>query len=234
MKKTIIFLFITFSLVACNNVINQEHASKETNHHKEEKHHHGHSANEHMHKRPVEELIKEFESAERDAYQKPDKVLKYLGDISTKKIIDIGTGSGYFAVKLAAQDAEVIAADVSDEFLVALDKRITENNLNNIETRKIPYDEPGLAPEEVDMVLIINTYHHIEDRSTYFNKVKAGTKTTGELVIIDFFKTEVPVGPPVNHKISIDQVIAELKRAGYTSFVVNVDLLPYQFIIKAN
>lgn len=84
------------------------------------------------------------------------------------------------------------------------------------------------------MVLVINTYHHIEDRSTYFNKVKAGTKTTGELVIIDFFKTEVPVGPPVNHKISIDQVIAELKRAGYTSFVVNVDLLPYQFIIKAN
>ena len=155
-------------------------------------------------------------------------------NISSKKIIDIGTGSGYFAVKLAAQDAEVIAADVSDEFLVALDKRITENNLNNIETRKIPYDEPGLAPEEVDMVLVINTYHHIEDRSTYFNKVKAGTKTTGELVIIDFFKTEVPVGPPVNHKISIDQVIAELKRAGYTSFVVNVDLLPYQFIIKAN
>lgn len=52
------------------------------------------------------------------------------------------------------------------------------------------------------------------------------------LVIIDFFKSEVPVGPPVEHKISIDQVVAELK-TGYTKFSVNVDLLPYQYIIKA-
>ncbi len=43
----------------------------------------------------------------------------------------------------------------------------------------------------------------------------------------------VPVGPPVDHKFSIDQVVAELKEAGYSSFEVNVNLLPYQFIIKA-
>lgn len=58
-------------------------------------------------------------------------------------------------------------------------------------------------------------------------------KNDGELVVIDFFKTDVPVGPPTNHKVSIDEVVAELKKAGYTSFEVNVDLLPYQFIVKA-
>ena len=83
------------------------------------------------------------------------------------------------------------------------------------------------------MVLIVNTYHHIENRSEYFQKVKEGTKETGELVLIDFFKSDVPVGPPTDHKISIDQVVAELKEAGYSAFVVKVDLLPYQYIIRA-
>ena len=83
------------------------------------------------------------------------------------------------------------------------------------------------------MVLTVNTYHHIEDRPQYFQAVRQGLRANGELVIVDFFKVETPVGPPVEHKVSIDEVIAELKEAGYTVFDVEVDLLPYQFILKA-
>jgi hypothetical protein len=53
------------------------------------------------------------------------------------------------------------------------------------------------------------------------------------LVIIDVFNTDAPVGPPVDHKISIDEVIAELKQSGYTAFTVEVALLPYQYIARA-
>jgi len=196
-------------------------------------HHHGHSANEYMHQSSIEELIERFESPERDAYQQPEKVLAFLGDLEGKKIMDIGAGSGYFSVKLAGKGAKVIAADVSEEFQEVIQKRIDENNIENIELRKIPFDGPKLADAEVDMVLIVNTYHHIEDRPNYFSKVKKGTKANGELVLIDFFKAETPVGPPVEHKISIDQMISELKEAGYSEFDVNVDLLDYQYIVRA-
>jgi hypothetical protein len=125
------------------------------------------TVNEHMHQKSTEDLIKHFESPERDAYQQPEKVLDYLGELKNKRIMDIGAGSGYFS------------------------------------------------------------------RSEYFSKVKNGTKQNGELVIIDFFKTETPVGPPPDHKLSIDVVIAELKEAGYADFEVNVNLLPYQYIIRA-
>jgi ubiquinone/menaquinone biosynthesis C-methylase UbiE len=191
------------------------------------------TVNEHMHQTSTEDLIKHFESPERDAYQQPEKVLDYLGELKNKRIMDIGGGSGYFSVKLANKGAKVIAADVSDEFQKALKLRIEEHNLKNIELRKIPYDSPNLADNEVDIALIVNTYHHIENRSEYFSKVKNGTKQNGELVIIDFFKTETPVGPPPDHKLSIDVVIAELKEAGYADFEVNVNLLPYQYIIRA-
>jgi hypothetical protein len=83
------------------------------------------------------------------------------------------------------------------------------------------------------MVLIVNTYHHIDNRAGYFAKVKKGTKASGELVVIDFFKTDIPVGPPTDHKVSIDEVIAELKQAGYTEFEVEVGLLEFQYLVRA-
>jgi cyclopropane fatty-acyl-phospholipid synthase-like methyltransferase len=195
--------------------------------------HHHNSANEYMHKSSEEELIKRFDSEERDAYQLPDKVLKYIGKLKGKSIMDLGAGSGYFSIRLAKNGANVIAADVNEKFQAYLKERIAKEKITNIELRKIPYDNPMLDAKEVDLVLTVNTYHHIENRSVYFSKVKSGIKKGGELVIIDFFKTEIPVGPPVGHKVSIDEVIAELKEAGFKDFTIEVNLLPYQFIIKA-
>jgi len=225
MKKTILMISLG-TMLACQG---QEHKKKQsqtkavnnssTEHagHGDKKDHVPASANEYMHQSSVEELVERFESPERDAYQKPKKVLEFLGDISGKTIMDIGAGSGYFSVKLAKKGANVIAADVNDEFQALLKEGIKKEKVENLTTRKIPYDSPGLADKEVDMVLIVNTYHHIENRSDYFAKVKKGLKNNGELVIIDFFDADIPVGPK-HHKISIDTVISELKQAGYTYF----------------
>jgi len=234
-----------FAVVACKQQ-NKSNDTMKTEHHaehdlKQDESHHGkhHSqdstktANEYMHRSSTADLIERFESPERDAYQKPEKVLEYLGKLDGKKIMDIGAGSGYFSVKLAEKGAQVIAADVSDEFQAAIQKRIDDNQLENIELRKIPYDNPNLADNEVDMVLIVNTYHHIENRIDYFSKVKQGIKPDGELVVIDFFEKELPVGPPTNHKVALETVKNELDQAGYANLDVNVDLLPYQYIIKA-
>ena len=236
--KNGILLVVLISLFACHNEEHHEgHQKEETM--KEHAHHHKHGnehhedANKHMHKSSTEDLIKRFESEERDEYQRPDKVLEYLGALEGKTVIDIGAGSGYFSVKLAANGAQVIAADVNDEFLAYMEKRIADNGLKNIELRKVPYDSPSLEDEEADMAFIVNTYHHIENRAEYFAKVKKGTKPSGELVVIDFFKTDLPIGPPTGHKISIDEIVAELKEAGYSDFEVNASLLPYQYIIKA-
>ncbi|MBK1439892.1 methyltransferase domain-containing protein [Parapedobacter sp. ISTM3] len=226
MKTVSRLIMAVFAMLAANTVIAQE--QKE---HNDEKH--GASANEHMHQSSVEDLINHFESPERDAYQQPEKVLQYLGDVKGKTIMDIGAGSGYFSVKLANAGARVIAGDVDDEFQKHLRNRIEREHLENVELRRLPYDSPALENDEVDMVFMVNTYHHIDNRPDYFAKVKQGLKKGGKLVIIDFFKADLPVGPPIDHKVTMDEVIVELKEAGYTVFDVEVNLLPYQFIVKA-
>jgi len=184
----------------------------------------------------VEKMAKNFESAERDSMQQPQKVIEYLGSIKGKKIMDIGAATGYFSVKFAAKGAFVIAADVSDGFQEYLKERIEKEKIINIELRKVPYDSPSLRDKEVDMVFIANTYHHIENRPTYFAKVRQGLKRGGELVVLDFFKVEFKEkvqAPAMDMRASIDEVVFELKRAGFTSFEVAASLLPYQYIIKA-
>lgn len=234
--RKIAFTITFFLCLGCNNnhrgTVTDQVKGNGHEYHEDNQLKHG-SANENMHCSSVKDLIERFESPERDSYQQPQKVLEFLGDIQGQTIMDIGAGSGYFSIKLAEKGATVIAADVDDEFQEFLNNRIEKNNLKNIETRKIPYDSPNLKEKEANMVVIVNTYHHIENRSEYFAKVKKGTKLNGELVIIDFYKSEIPVGPPMDHKLPIDIVVSELKKAGYTSFNVDVELLPYQYIIKA-
>ena len=239
-KPLLIAATAILALSACKQ--NEEKQVQPKKEHEAKQGHHGgnhhdtdqsKSANEYMHQSTTEELIERFESPERDTYQQPEKVLEYLGDLDGKRIMDIGAGSGYFSLKLAEHGAQVIAADVSEDFQAVIKKRIEENNIENIELRKIPYDSPNLEDAEVDKVIIVNTYHHIENRVDYFAKVKQGIKPGGELVVIDFFKKEIPVGPPSNHKIDLETVKKELEEAGYTNLVVNKDLLEYQFIIRA-
>ena len=235
MKKIAFILTVTL-MVSCNSKprhTETSQVSEPAHKHAQEAPSEHSTANEYMRQSSMEDLIRRFESPERDAYQQPQKVLEHLGELKGKTVMDIGAGSGYFSVKLAEAGARVIAADVDDEFQEFIQRRIQENDLSNIETRKIPYDDPGLRKEEVDMVLMVNSYHHIENRPDYFAKVRKGIKPDGELVIIDYFKFEIPVGPPVNHKVSMDVVVNELKEAGFTAFDVNVELLEYQFVIRA-
>lgn len=198
-------------------------------------HHKGNEINKHMHKTPVNELIKRFESPERDAYQQPEKVLEYIGDVKGLKILDIGAGSGYFSVRLAKKGALMIAGDVDDEFLNYMKNRMLKEKIDSIsmEVRKLPYENPALKKQEVDKVLIVNTYHHIENRVGYFTKVFNGLKENGELIVIDFFKRELPIGPKSDHKFSKEEVVSELKKAGFTNFEVNDELLEMQYIIRA-
>lgn len=224
--KSLLFISLVLSLTVSGQVQVNNHAPGDV------KDEHG-SANEYMHKTPVSDLVQHFERPEREDYQQPQKVLDYLGDIKGKTIVDIGAGSGYFTVKLAGAGANVIAADVDEEFQDHLRKRLDSLDLDNVEMRKIPYDSPGLQDGEVDIAFLVNTYHHIENRVDYFKKVRKGIKDDGYLLVVDFYKAELPVGPPVDHKISLDIVVTELKEAGYESIQVDVELLPYQYVVKA-
>jgi SAM-dependent methyltransferase len=211
---------LLFSLVSC--APKQEHAG------------HDH-VNDHMNARSFEELVRQFESPERSAYQQPEKVIQLLGDIATDTIMDLGAGTGYFTFKMAMQNAYVIAADADQRFLSFIEEKRYKLALPEsiLETRKVPYDDPMLDSAEVHKVLVVNTYHHINDRPAYFNKVFKGIKENGALYIIDFKKKADQYGPPEEMRVPANQVVSELEQAGFEAIELNDTLLEHQFIVTA-
>jgi len=192
------------------------------------------AANKHMHETDFDTLVARFEEPSRAEWQKPDQVIAALGSLDGKTVADIGTGSGYFAFPIAKKAAKVIAIDIDQRFLDYIEhKKQTQKTGANIEARLTVPDSAGLKPLEADIVLIVDTYHHIENRVDYFKKLKSALRKGGTLVIVDFKKEETPVGPKVEMRIAEDQVQSELKSAGYTIVSADRDMLPYQFIIKA-
>ena len=217
MKKTILILIAFVISASC-----RDHG-----------HHHEHNSNTHMNQRNFDELVKNFESSERDSWQKPNKVIDLMGDINGKSIMDIGSGTGYFSFKMATKGAKVIAADVDDRFLKYVNEKKAKIGDSLVTTRKTEYGDPLLAEKEVHHVIIVNTYHHIEDRIAYFKKVENGLKVGGTLIIVDYKKIKSPHGPPLEHRISYDKVVNELKEIGFTNLKILKDMLENQYIIIA-
>ena len=192
------------------------------------------AANQHMHQPDFDQLAARFEDPSRAEWQKPEKVIATLGPLEGKTVADIGAGTGYFAFPIAKKAAKVIEIDIDQRFIDYIDhKKQTQKTGANIETRLTVPDSSELNPGEADIVLIVDTYHHIENRIEYLKKLKSDFRKGGELVIIDFKKEKTPTGPPVELRLTEAQVQSELKAAGFTVVSADRTMLPYQYLIKA-
>jgi len=186
----------------------------------------------HMHKRfdNAEKWSKIFDDPARDAWQKPAEVISALKLPPDAVVADIGSGTGYFAVRLAraVPKGKVYGADVEPDMVKFLNDRAARENLANLSSHAAGDNGPNL-PAQVDLALLVDTYHHIPRRSRYFEQLKAALRPGGRIAIIDF-RLDSPTGPPVEHRIPPEQVKAEMERAGYR-LAEQPDFLPHQYFL---
>lgn len=171
---------------------------------------------------------KVFDDPERDAWQRPDDVVRELGLSADDVVADLGAGTGYFTLRLAraVPKGRVVAIDLEQSMLDWIGKRAEQQGVSNVETRLATEGDPRL-PTGVDLVLIVDTYHHLTDRVAYFQRVREPLDDDGRVVIVDFKMGKLPVGPPDNHKIPRHAIVREMKDAGY-ALCREWDGLPYQ------
>ena len=178
----------------------------------------------------AEQWAKMFDDPERDTWQKPHEVIQALALKPDAVVADIGSGTGYFTVRLShmVPKGRVYGVDIEPDMVKYLANRAQQRGLKNLIAVQAVPDDPRL-PENVDLMLIADTYHHIEGRDRYFRKLHNYLKPGGRIAIIDY-RMDSPDGPPKSARSTPAAIDAELKAAGYV-LVQTHDFLPKQYFL---
>jgi predicted methyltransferase len=174
-----------------------------------------------------------FDDPARDGWQKPREVVAALALAPGATVADLGAGTGYFVPHLAAAvgpGGTVLAADTELALVGHLRGRAEQDGLGNVVPILASTDNPRLPARAADVILIVDTYHHIDDRVAYAGRLGDALAPSGRVAIVDWQKRDLPLGPPLGHKLAREQVIAEMTRAGY-ALVGEPDILPYQYFL---
>lgn len=156
-----------------------------------------------------------FDDPKRDAWQKPHEVIQALKLKPDAIIADIGSGTGYFSARFAnmVPNGRVYGLDTEPDMVKYLAERAKREGLKNITAVRAKASDPQL-PEKADLIILVDVYHHVDNRERYFLQLQNSLKPGGRLAIIDF-RMDSPEGPPKAARIAPEQAKAELQRAGY-------------------
>jgi len=139
----------------------------------------------------------------------PTPTLEKLGLVSEDTMADLGCGIGYFtipATEIVKATNKVYALDTSPEMLTEVEKRAITAGVSNVVLVKTEEYSLMLSDESVSFVLMVNVLHEIDDKERFLREVHRILKPAGRVAVVDWEKKQTEVGPPIDHRISIDEV----------------------------
>ena len=174
-----------------------------------------------------------LERGERDEEEAPDVALNVLKIPKGASVADIGAGSGFMTVRLAARvgpTSRVFANDVQPQMLNILARRLSNSQITNVTLIEGTIDDPRLPPASVDLEIMVDVYHELSQPQAMLRHLREALKPGGRLVLLEYRKEDptVPIKP--EHKMSVAEAKMEVEAEGFT--LVKVDqALPRQHIL---
>ena len=159
-----------------------------------------------------------LESPERYKILPPFKTLKVMCLKEDDIMIDIGCGTGYFtlpASEITGPSGKVIGADISQEMLDEVRSKINGIG-HNIELVLSNSAELPVRDSQATFALLSNVLHEAEDMMGMLAEASRVLKPGGRLAIIEWEKTEMPVGPPIEHRLYHEEIMKMVMDSGFT------------------
>jgi arsenite methyltransferase len=159
-----------------------------------------------------------YEGFNRDQWQQRDRVIESLQIRPGDRIADIGSGSGYFVFALAkavGPEGKVYAVDVDPAMNALVAERAKKERTGNVEVILAKPDDPILPSAGVDVIFSSNTYHHIDNRISYFANVRKYLRPNGRIAIIEFDRRGWFQGM-WKHYTPSEFIKREMEQAGYS------------------
>lgn len=162
----------------------------------------------------------------------PDAMWGAFGVPDASTVVEIGAGTGMFAREFAermsqgtlyAVDSEPVMIEWMREHLGTLSP--ADIVVTDADAGAIPLPD-GIA----DLVYSVNLHHELDDPQQMIAEAMRLLRTGGTVAIVDWKAEETPKGPPLEHRVSADEIARQLVSAGFTD-VATHDVLRYHSVV---
>ncbi|KKQ92931.1 MAG: Methyltransferase domain protein [candidate division CPR2 bacterium GW2011_GWC1_39_9] len=162
--------------------------------------------------------IERLESPQRKKLLPAEDILRQYGLTEGMRVVDFGSGSGYFtfpAAKIVGSKGFVCGIDIDPEFVNYAKNRAKKENVKNVDF--LTGDESSITVDSgsIDYILAGMTLHELKDIKKFFKEAKRVLKVDGRLLIIEWQKRETPMGPPVSHRLSAAEISKAIENTGF-------------------
>lgn len=172
-------------------------------------------------------------SEERRKILPPEAILQKTGLKAGEKVVDIGAGIGYFAIPAARTvglNGRLVAVDVSEEMLTELKSSVPDELRSVVETVAGEAENLPLESEQFDVAILANVLHESEQPDRVASEAVRVLKNGGRLAVVEWQKKETPHGPPLDERLSVEEIKEMLNKAG--AEVTAVDELRFHVFIS--
>ena len=119
----------------------------------------------------------------REAFEAPTApenrfILRMMGDLRGKRVLDVGAGLGESSVYFALQGAQVTATDLSPQMV---DTAVRLGKLHGVTIDGVvtPGESLNVEASAYDFVYVANTIHHVTDKGGLFEQVRRALRPGG-------------------------------------------------------
>lgn len=177
-----------------------------------------------------------LDDPERKSWLPSDEILAKLDLAPGQRVVDIGTGTGYFSLPIAeavGKNGRVIAVDVAPEMLGLLQQKLVGKAENNIDCIAAEAHQTTVKAHSCDLVFLANIWHEIDDTQQTLAEAERILTSKGRIAILDWrHELESPPGPPQHHRVPLDRVV-ELLTCNHWRIVIAEPIAKYSYIVIA-
>ncbi|MCU0846559.1 MAG: class I SAM-dependent methyltransferase [Spirochaetes bacterium] len=163
----------------------------------------------------AERTAEHFNSIASDPGSKAEQIIQSLEIKKGSAIADLGSGGGYFTIRLAEETGpagRIYAVDIDRDLLEIVTRDSKKKNLHNVIAVAATPGDSGLPDRGVDLIFIRNVFHDIGNPE-YFRKLAGRLRKGGRLAIIDYKPGFIATA---FHNVPEEKILKVMADSGYT------------------
>ena len=165
-------------------------------------------------------------------YLNPDLIWEKAGLKNPSVLIDIGAGTGFFALLFSKKmkRGKLYACDISDEMLSWMKSNLPLESKGRVIPVKMEEGSVALPDDMADLVYMIDLHHELEEPLRVIRESRRLLKKGGKLLIIDWKKEQTPEGPPLEIRVTEETIESQMRKAGLRDIMKHT-VLPYHYLL---